>query len=355
MMCLRSRPSDFSPSSTSFSNSQRTIMLLIAAAALLLMPGLCTGQEQSSDEQSAPAPREQAPPENATVIIPAGTRFALVLTHPIESRHIHRGDDIYAQITSPVNSGDRMVIPPGTLVQGTVEKLSHSHGRGLIRLQSMSITFEDGYVAPIAGPILLQSTEGYALKDPGSGLVIALFALPAAGAGLGALLGHSVGKADSSVTTTIPPGCIAAPPFCTTFTTPVFGTKSRDAIIGAGIGSTVGFLSSMAFLFSSRQFFMDVGSPVEMTLEHPVTLQVNEVAHAVDPSARHPFQTQPVKARPVPDSTPNAVDHGTCYTADVPGTPPTVIPGAPGPDGIPGPPTVIPGTPPIPGTPYPCP
>ena len=46
-----------------------------------------------------------------------------MLTHPIQSRYIHRGDDIYAQITSPVNFGNEIVIPPGTFVEGKVDKL----------------------------------------------------------------------------------------------------------------------------------------------------------------------------------------------------------------------------------------
>ena len=63
---------------------------------------------------------------------------------------------------------NEVAIPPGTFVQGTVEKLELNRGRGEVHLRSMAITFPDGYVAPVAGPITLESTEGYALKDPGS-------------------------------------------------------------------------------------------------------------------------------------------------------------------------------------------
>ena len=93
-----------------------------------------------------------------------------------------------------MNAGDEMVIPPGTFVQGTVDRLEQRKGQSAeLRLQSMAITFPDGYVAPVSGPITLQSNEGYAIKDPGSRRAIAAFALPAAGAGVGALIGHSVG------------------------------------------------------------------------------------------------------------------------------------------------------------------
>jgi len=112
----------------------------------------------------------------------------------------------------------------------------------------------------------------------------------------------------------------------------------------------------MALVFNTHNFFLDVGSPVEMTLQQPVSLQQNEVADAVRQSEQRPVAEEPIAQRPRPLPPPSVpVDHGTCYTSDTPGTPPTVIPGPPGPDGIPGPPTIIPGTPTTPGTPYPCP
>jgi len=321
---------------------------------LVLFTAICvSAQEQSVSNPSSP-PEAVGP--SASITIPAGTRLALVLTHPIQSRYMHRGDDIYAQITSPVSSKNETVIPAGTFVQGTVDKLGRQGGRGELRLQSMAITFPDGYVAPVSGPITIETNDGYAFKDPGSRRAIGGFALPAAGAGVGALIGYAAGSAGSTQTTTLPPGCIGGPPFCLSTSTPVFGTKGRDAIIGAGVGTVIGGVASMALLFSSHNFFIDVGAPVEMTLQQPITLNRREVDAAVKQSAEHPVAEQPILPRPTPPPAPGKpVDHGTCYTPGTPGTPPTVIPGAPGPDGIPGPATTIPGTPPTPGTPYPCP
>ena len=205
-------------------------------------------------------------------------------------------------------------------------------------------------MVPVSGPAVLESVQGYALTDPGKGRIVGMFALPAAGAGLGALIGHSIGKAQTEVTSAFPPGCVGGPPFCTSITTPVFGTQAKDAIIGAGIGGAIGAVSSMALIFSSRSFFLDVGSPVDMVLQQPLSLEQAQVEDAVRQSEQHPVAEQPVAPRPVlPRSS------GTCYTPGTPGTPSTTIPGPPGPDGIPGPPTIIPGTPPTPGTPYPCP
>jgi hypothetical protein len=328
---------------------QKQIFVSLAGLLALGLTSICPAQNSESGPQQPPAPAH-----SDSVTLPAGTRFALVLTHPIQSRYLHRGDDIYAQVNSPVDAGDQMVIPPGTFVQGTVERLEQRNGRAFLHLQSMAVTFSDGYVAPVSGPITLDSNEGYAIKDPGSRRTTSALLLPLGGAGVGALIGHSAGTSQDTISSTLPPGCVGPPPGCLSSSLTVPGNKGMHTAIGAGIGAAAGMVASMGVLFSSRHFYMDAGSPVEMTLEHPMTLSQDEVAKAVQHSTQHALATQPVLPRPVPPPD-MPVDHGTCYTPETPGTPSTVIPGAPGENGIPGPPTVIPGTLPIPGTPYPCP
>jgi hypothetical protein len=343
--------------STVFTPSRKRTKRASALTAVFLATLPCLAQDQPQPVQEPdPQPQTQAEIRPSTVTIPAGTSIALVLTHPIQSRYIHHGDDIYAQVNSPVNSDNEIVIPPGTFVQGKVDKLAQRNGRGEIHLQSMSITFPDGYVAPVSGPIVLESTDGYALKDPGRGRFMGMFALPAAGAGLGALIGHAAANTKPGmITSTLPPGCTGPPPGCLLSSVSVPAHPGMSIAMGAGIGAAVGMVSSFVFLASTHSFFLDVGSPVEMTLQQPVTLQRTEVAEAVRHAEEHPTSPQPIaQRRAIPRPTADA-DHGTCYTPGTPGTPDTVIPGMPGPDGVPGPPTVIPGLPATPGTPYPCP
>jgi len=323
---------------------------------ILLGTPLLFAQDQSQPSATPEGTPGQEQAKNSNITIPAGTHLALVLTQPVQTRYTRRGDDIYAQVTSPVDAENQVVIPPGTFVQGTVDKIERNGGRGELRLQSMAITFPDGYVTPISGPITLQTTDGYAIKDPGSKRGTGAILLPLAGAGLGALIGHSVGTSESTLTTSIPPGCNPSQFECLTSSMPVPGTKGRDAVLGAAIGGAAGMVASITLLTSSRHFYLDAGAPIGMTLQQPVTLPEDEVAKAVRQSHEHMVAVQPVAPRPLPPppaTTP--VNQSTCYTPGTPGTPPTVIPGAPGPDGIPGPPTIIPGTPPTPGTPYPCP
>jgi hypothetical protein len=185
------------------------LFALPSAARQVSTPALQPDSQQNSVASAS------APSAITAITVPTGTSIALVLTHPIQSRHVHHGDDIYAQIISPVTSGNQVVIPPGTLVQGKVDSVGRNGSRGELRLQSMSIMFPDGYVAPVAGPVTLQSDEGYAIKDPGQGRMVGAFALPAAGVGLGALIGHSAASSQgTTLTSTLPPGCTGPPPGC---------------------------------------------------------------------------------------------------------------------------------------------
>lgn len=331
----------------------------LALTATLLLAIVSLGQETSppaqSDSNTSRGALSSAKPAPAagTVTVPGGTSIALVLTHPIQSRYIHHGDDIYAQVISPIAVGNQVVIPAGVLVQGKVDKLGRNGSRGELYLQSMSITYPDGYIATISGPITLESDEGYALKDPGHGRVVSVIALPAAGFGIGALIGHAVANPQpQTISSTLPPGCTGPPPGCLTSSVTGPGSAGKSTVIGAGVGGAIGMVASLALLFSSHHFFLDVGSPIEMVLPHPLTLEQDQVADAIRDTEQHPVREQPVAQRPQPPPP----DPGICWTPGTPGTPGTDIPGTPAVGGSPGtPPIHIPGTPPTPPTAHPCP
>ena len=359
------RPCRNVPFESGFFTPVSTIVKQAAVVAVLFATLPCLAQDQSQtstnpDQASNPG---QSASNRGTVTIPAGTRVALVLTHPIQSRHVRRGDDVFAQVSFPVNSGNEVVIPPGTFVNGIIDKLENDHGRRELRLQSMSATFPDGYVVAFPGPVTLQSDDGWAVQDPGPKRMVAAFALPAAGAGIGALIGHSLGHSQSQTLGGLPPNCGVPTPGCMNGTPGTTLTDNsgrlKSTAIGSMAGLAIGGVGSLALLFNSHNYYLYEGSPVEVTLDQPITLQRDEVHDAVQESLQYPVPDVPAPPRPVilqnPPSSNAPVDHGTCWTPGTPGTPPTVIPGVPDPNGIPGPPTIIPGTPPTPGTPYPCP
>lgn len=315
--------------------------LALATALLIAMPGFAQQPSQATPLPDSPDSSQTAVVANkTTVAVPAGTRIALVLTHPLQSRYVHRGDDIYAQTTSPVVAGDHVVIPPGTFVQGKVDELERKGRRGELHLQSMQITFPDGYVAPLSGPVTLVSDDGYAIRDPGKGRIAGMFAAPAAGLGLGALIGRAAHTTQSSTLGGM------------TITSHSLSGVAIGSIVGLAIGGAV----SLVLLTSSHNFFLDVGSPVEMVLHQPLSLEQDQVSDAVRQSEQHPVPTQPIAQRPQPLPPSLNSDPGICYTPGTPGTPDTDIPGTPAVGDSLGTPSIhIPGIPATPPTPHPCP
>jgi hypothetical protein len=327
--------------------AKQTLILV----AMLLVAFTCFAQDQGQDQnknkdeaqpQTTPAasptssqPATPTPP--STVTIPAGTHFALVLTNPVSSRTIHRGDVVYAQTTAPVTVGDHVLIPAGTFVQGKLDKLTRDGNRAQMLMNSASVVFPDGYVANIAGPLNVDTDEGTAWRNPSDAAKTGAIIAPMAGAGLGALIGAAAHTTQSS----------------TLGGTTITSSSPKGLMIGSAVGTAAGVAVMLAILLHSHGFFVDVGSPMEMTLPQPLTLSETQLADALRQAQEHPVAAPMPAPRPLPYP---VYDRGICYTPGTPGTPSTIIPGTPPIGDSPGTPaTVIPGTPPIPGTPYPCP
>jgi hypothetical protein len=80
-----------------------SVWMLASTSCLAQQSTTAEANSHSQDSQNQDAVASASPARDATTItVPAGVRIALVLLHPIQSRYLHRGDDIYAQTTSPV-------------------------------------------------------------------------------------------------------------------------------------------------------------------------------------------------------------------------------------------------------------
>ena len=330
----------FAPS-TKFFHSGTTLL------ALLLLVAACLTQDQNQSPTPSPVQdpktaQTTTPPSaetpSANIVIPAGTRLALVLTSPVASKTVHHGNTVYGQMTAPVVVGNAVAIPAGAFVQGKVNKLARNGTRAEMSLDSVSVVFPGGYVANVSGPLNLETDEGTAWKVATKGGLIGAIAAPAAGGAAGALIGHAASSSNGMTLNGL------------TINPDRMQSTAIGGIVGLGAGSALG----LYFLLRSRQFYVDAGSPMELTLPQPLTLAQAQVDDAVRQSQAQPPPITPVAKRPLPPPVDTTPTH-TCYTPGTPGTPPTVIPGKPPIGDSPGtPPTVIPGTPAVPGAPYPC-
>lgn len=213
-------------------------------------------QQTSPSSATAPQSTAQAAP-NASITIPGGTRIEMVLTQDVDSRAMRRGDQIHAQITNPVTAGGQGVIPPGSFVQGKIEKLTSSHRRADIVLKSASVIFPDGEVLPIAGPVNIHSGEYTAFANPSEGKGMAGIFMPMIGGGIGTLIGSQIKTTDTIGT---PPNTLTSK-----------HTSMTALVVGSTVGLGVG-LVAMAALLHTHQFYMAAGSPVEMELPTDVTV-----------------------------------------------------------------------------------
>ncbi|PYT97582.1 MAG: hypothetical protein DMG38_19195 [Acidobacteria bacterium] len=206
-----------------------------------------------SEPASRQTPAQNPAPGEPPVTLPAGTQLALVLTHPLDSKTMHRGDTVFAETTAPVPVDDQVVIPVGASVQGKVERLTRQGNRAELLVQSVSIALPDDYVLNIAGPVEITSGEGTARRNPSDGAKAGAGLAPLVGSGLGTV----IGLAAHTTETTNFAGMTM------TSSTP------KGVAIGAITGMAAGTAVSVILLARSHHFYVAEGAPLDMILPHP--------------------------------------------------------------------------------------
>jgi hypothetical protein len=241
------------------------VFLLAITSMMQERPQVTTGAESQAGVQSpSQAPAENAAADETSATLPAGTRLVLILTHPVDSRATHRGDEIYTETTAPVTLDKRVVVPAGTFVQGKVERLTRHGTRAEMVMRSVSIVFPDGYVTNIGGPMTIESEEGTAWINPGTSTKAGVVAAPLVGLGLGAAIGAAAHTTQT-----------------TNFAGMTMSTSTPKGIaIGSAVGLAAGSIVSLVLLARSHHFYMATGSELDMVLPQAVTLAQGQRAHA---------------------------------------------------------------------------
>lgn len=202
--------------------------------------------------------QEQQPVANdAKITVPAGTRFSLAVAQAISSKHSQPGDSINLQFVFPVVVGNRMVIPPGTYVQGIVDEITRKDRRYEVlsmKLRSANLIFSTGYTVPIPESVDVRPT--YGLLAP----------------------------ADSTHTTRTPVMAAAG----TTPDFPVPHMPSFGKIVGITVGAMAAVTVVALIAHSHRDFFMEAGTPVELSINSPLVLDESSASAAVQQFANVP-------------------------------------------------------------------
>ncbi len=233
--------------------------------SLLLFSTFALAQDSAQPEitprlqtKDDPAPALTQRPQRTVrqVMIPAGTRIPIALKNTISTKANHEGDPIYAQSTFPVVVDDRIVVPPGTYVQGkiiSIKPAGHIKGRAEVLIHFTSLIYPSGYTVMLPGAIenapgvdnaKVKDKEGTIQGDSNKGKTAATIAGPAAD---GALTGAVI-------------------------------RGGEGALIGAGVGGAIG--TAIAALSHGNEVKMGPGTTLEVVLQRDVPVDGARISRA---------------------------------------------------------------------------
>ena len=128
-----------------------TGMLALAAITSTNKPALAQAAAPGqSPLPAAPAKTELTNPglpAQSGIIVPVDTTIPVILKNTISTRTASVGDSIYCETIYPVTVGNRIVIPVGSYVRGSVTQVvrpGHVKGRGQLGLRFDGITLPNG-------------------------------------------------------------------------------------------------------------------------------------------------------------------------------------------------------------------
>jgi hypothetical protein len=112
-----------------------------------------------------------APAATSSIALPAGSKVEMALTRPVWSAKAKAGDPLYLQTIFPVTVGNRIAIPAGTYVAGTIDSIvppTRKVAQAEIDVHFDQIIFADGYTVAI--PDGDQPGAPAPIVDPGASL-----------------------------------------------------------------------------------------------------------------------------------------------------------------------------------------
>jgi type IV secretion system protein VirB10 len=226
----------------------------LALLLTLLLAGAAVAQQ--APESTSPPPAQRPPddqPAPATLQLPAGTRVLLRLTAPINTKSARPGDDVFAETAFPVTQNDRIVIPPGTYVKGTISEVRRPgrvHGRAQVLIHFNRMIFPSGYTLYLPGAVEnVPGAEDQHVKDREGTIE----------------QNGEKGKDVKTVATTAGGGAAIG----------AIAGGGKGAGIGAGIGGAAGLLVTL--LSRGSDIHLPAGTSVDMVLERPLTIEADRI------------------------------------------------------------------------------
>lgn len=179
--------------------------------------------------------------------LPEGTRISLQLNQHLSTKSNVEGDSFTALVIAPVYLGDRMVIPKGSYVYGSISRIirpGRFRGKAGMYLLFQSISIPGrGQLSMIATPVRVDPEGASGIRSEGK------------------IEGE--GSEGSDVAKVLTPGLVGAG---------VGGLAGGGT--GAGIGAGVGVAIGLAAVFTSRGKDLEMrrGATLDISLDRPLTV-----------------------------------------------------------------------------------
>lgn len=194
-------------------------------------------------------------PAPASITVPAGTKVPLRLTAALGTGTARPGDAVRAEVAFPVTASNAVAIPAGTYAEGVIDQVTRRGRHAGFIMHFTTLVFSNGYTVPLSA----------ATADTRAALLRTVEPPPGAPASPDAV-----------------PGAMALQPTTPTVTAPPMPGPRPGLMIGIGLGSAAAaVIVGLAVGHRGGTLYLKTGSPFEMTLANPLSLDAAKVAAAV--------------------------------------------------------------------------
>lgn len=219
----------------------------IAPIALVLL-NLCLNTAAAASQESPG--QDSAEPQ---ITVPEGTVLPIVLTAYLSTRNSQAGDIAYAETIYPIWIQQRLVIPKGSMIRGTITEVIRAgkvKGKGRLAVRFDDILLPNGVKRDIIASLRGIHGPGDEKVDRNSESV--------------STDGSAADDAETVVATTSQGAVIGA-----------IAGRGTGAAIGAGAGAAAGIVT---MLFTrERDLVLSPGTQFDLELRRPVKFAYNEI------------------------------------------------------------------------------
>jgi len=228
----------------------------------------------------APSATPTATPAK-TYTVPAGTKVLLQLRSSLNTKSAKPGDGVYLSSAFPVVVGNRVMIPAGVFVQGTVDRVVRAgrvKGKAQLDMHFTSMIFPNGTVVEIPGVVSgVPGASKQKVKD---------------GEGTIEQDSDKTRNAGKTAEIAIPTGGTVGS---------VAGLGSGHPLAGgiAGIGAGLAAVGIVSLFTRGADVNIESGTQVEMVLQRPLILQQENLAEGTVPGAAPAMVPSPNQPKPL--------------------------------------------------------